>query len=178
MKPKKKKKKKSHAYSGEDEGAEEHVEDNNDHGANVNAETKVDPAIGKDSKYNENFDIVFSSLRPLDAEVANLISLSEMKRKVIDANSETLSRTTCALSPKLLNFVLDHILHWYRLCMPKTTSNSFCRASNVIMATAITAWNLRRSCSKNLQLMLLALWTTKKYTNDLYYKPLASAFKM
>ena len=125
VKPKKKKKKKSHAYSGEDEGAEEHGEDNNDHGANVNAETKVDPAIGKDSKYNENFDIVFSSLRPLDAEVANLMSLSEMKRKVIDANSETLSRTTCALSPKLLNFVLDHILHWYRLCMPKTTGNSF-----------------------------------------------------
>ena len=48
-----------------------------------------------------------------------------MKRKVVDANSETLSRTSCALSPKLLNFILDHILHWYRLCMPKTTSNSF-----------------------------------------------------
>ena len=177
VKPKKKKKK-SHVYSGEDEGAEEHVEDNNDHGENVNVETKADTAMNKGSKYNENFDIVFSSLRPLDAEVANLVSLSEMKRKVVDANSETLSRTSCALSPKLLNFILDHILHWYRLCMPKTTSNSFLSSVKRNKGNSDSSLESAEELLENLQLMLHASWTNTKYINDLYYKPSASAFKM
>ena len=115
---------------------------------------------------------MFSSLRPLDAEVANLVSLSEMKRKVVDANSETLSRTSC-VEPEIVKFYFGPHSSLVSSVMPKTTSNSFLSSVKRNKGNSDSSLESAEGCSKNLQLMLHASWTNTKYINDLYYKPSA-----
>ena len=107
----------------EDDGME-------DSSANVNTTTTAPKSVdGKSDSRTDTYDNVYKNLRPLDAEVAHIISLSDLERKLMNSNQETLTRTKCDLSPKLLNFTLDHILKWYVQCLPKSSSNSSFLAS-------------------------------------------------